>query len=145
HFLHLLGAGLWIGTLAVLALAVFPSLQAGGHRDALILTLDRFSLLARTGAAMIVASGVLAVLVYTNSLGELLTSTWGRLVLAKIGLTVLVGSTGYLNWKVITPRIISGHGDADRQLRRAVNVELLLAGVLIVITGVLVGLGTPRE
>lgn len=145
HLFHLLGAGLWLGTLAVLALAVFPSLQAEEHTGWMTITLDNFSVLARIGAAMIAASGALAVLVYTNSLLELLTTPWGRLVCAKITITVLIATAGYLNWKVNTPRIASGAPGAGARLRRAVSIELALAGALIVVTGILVGLGTPRE
>ncbi|HRP07284.1 MAG TPA: CopD family protein [Gemmatimonadales bacterium] len=145
HFTHLLGAGTWIGTLAVLSLAVFPSLRGEDRRAAMVAVLDRFSLLARTGAALIVASGGLALLVYTNSLRELFTAPWGRLVLAKIALTGLVAVAGYLNWKVNTPRIAGGAPDGSQRLRRAVVIELALAMALIVVTGILVGLGTPRD
>jgi putative copper export protein len=145
HFGHLLGAGIWLGTLAVLGLAVFPSLTATLHRRDLVAVLGGFSTLARVGALVLVASGVVATFTYTNTLSELWTTTWGKLLLAKILLFAGVASIGYWNWRVVTPRLQADDAQAGTNLRRAIAVEIMLAALLIAVTAVLVGVGTPRE
>ena len=145
HFGHLLGAGIWIGTLAVLALAVFPSLTSPLHRRDLVSLLGGFSTLARVGAVVLVVSGVIATFTYTNTLSDLWLTTWGKLLLAKLLLLAGVAVLGYWNWRVITPRLQADDATASGTLRRAVAMEVLLAVLLVAITAVLVGVGTPRE
>jgi putative copper export protein len=144
HFVHLLGAGVWVGTLAILALAVFPSLPVSRH-ELVARVLDRFSTFARIGAGLIVISGVIAALVYTNTISDLWSSTWGKLLLAKLAAVAVVALAGYRNWRVITPAVASGSEGARDELRRAISLELLFAAIVIAITAVLGGTGTPRE
>jgi putative copper export protein len=56
-----------------------------------------------------------------------------------------VAALGFWNWRVLTPRLTSGDPPAASQLRRAVAIELTLGALLIAVTAVLVGVGTPRE
>lgn len=144
HFAHLLGAGVWVGTLAVLAMAVLPSLR-DARRDRVVILLDRFSIFARLGAALILTSGLIATWVYTNTISDFWTSTWGRLLLAKLAAVAIVALAGFRNWRVITPKIVSGADGARDELRRAIHLELLFAAIVIAITAVLSGTGTPRE
>jgi copper transport protein len=92
-----------------------------------------------------VLTGVVATFTYTNALGELWTTGWGRLLLVKLALLLAVAATGYWNWRVVTPRLRADVPDTARHLRRVVAVELLLGALLLGATAVLVGLGTPRE
>jgi putative copper export protein len=144
HFGHLFGAAVWLGTLGVLALAVFPSLTAADDRPALLAILRDFSVLARLGALVIVVSGVVASWTYLTSLSDLWRSDWGRLLAAKLLTFGGVAAAGFWNWRVITPRLLADVA-AARALRRAVLLELILAGALLAITAVLVGSGTPAE
>lgn len=145
HFGHLVGAGIWMGTLAVLALAVIPSLAAAAQHRPLVSLLADFSKLARTGVLLLVVSGVVAAWTYTNTLSDLWLTTWGRLLLAKLLLLAGVAMVGFWNWRVLTPRLDADAPDAAVQLRRAVALELSLAMFLIAVTALLVGVGTPRE
>ncbi len=142
---HLLGAGLWLGTLTVLGLAVIPSLTGEEARPALAGVIERFSRYGQGGAALLVLSGALATWTYTPSISDLWTSTWGRLLLAKLALLVGVAGLGFLNWKVVTPRLVAGEPKAASQLRRAVAIELLLGLLLIAVTAVLVATALPGE
>jgi putative copper export protein len=144
HFGHLLGAGLWMGTLAVLGLAVLPSLSAVSHQRALAVLLTDFSKLARTGALLLVISGVVATWTYTSTLSDLWLTVWGKLLLAKLTLLVGVAAIGFWNWRVLTPRLSAERPYAPRQLLVAIAAEVALALFLIAVTAVLVGVGTPR-
>jgi putative copper export protein len=145
HLGHLVGGALWLGTLGVLALAVFPSLTAAAERPALASILADYSRLARTGALLIVASGVVAAWTYTTTLSDLWRTDWGKLLVIKLVLLMGVAALGFWNWRVLTPRLAGGDPPAASQLRRAVAIELALGGLLIAVTALLVGVGTPRE
>src|SRR5690606_41172734 len=64
-----------------------------------------FSIFARLGAGLIVISGVIAALVYTDTISDFWSSTWGKLLLAKLAAVAVVALAGYRNWRVITPGI----------------------------------------
>lgn len=144
HFSHLLGAAIWLGTLAVLALAVFPSLRDDDGRPAAVHILERFSVLARVGVAMVVSSGIVLVLTYTTALGELFTTGWGRLLLVKLVGFVGVAAAGYYNWRIITPRL-RHRPDGATALHRAVTTELLLAAMVIAMSVVVAAQALPRD
>ena len=145
HFAHLVGVSMWLGTLGVLALTVFPSLVTPATRPALVSVLHDFSKFARVGAVLMLVSGVVATWTYTNVLSDLWRTPWGQLLLIKLGLLGGVAGIGYWNWKVLTPRLHAAEPDAAVRLRRAVAVEVSLALVLLGVTAILVGMGTPRE
>jgi copper transport protein len=145
HFGHLLGAGLWVGTLSILAMAVFPSLIEGAQYRSMTTLLNDFSRLARTGVLLLLVSGVVATWTYISTLSDLWSSDWGRLLLVKLALLVGVAAIGFWNWRVITPRLNADEPAAPQQLRRAIAAELSLALLLVAVTAVLIGLGTPRE
>lgn len=143
HGGHLLGAGLWVGTLLVLAIAVIPSLRGDTAHAALAQVIRRFSGLARLGALLVVLSGVVATVTYVEALSQLWTTTWGLLLLAKLGAFVGIAVLGWINWRVITPRLMAGTPPAARQLRTAVAVEGALALLLLALTAVLVATALP--
>lgn len=145
HLAHLLGGTIWLGTLAILALAVFPSLTSSSDRPVLGHLLEQFSVLARLGAALLLVSGVVATFRYTASLGDLLTTGWGQLLLVKVGLFVAVGATGWWNWKVVTPRLTHDPETPVSALRRAVTVELLLGAAVLAATALLVAGALPVD
>ena len=66
-------------------------------------------------------------------------------MLVKLALLVGVAAIGFWNWRVITPRLNADDPAAPQQLRRAIAAELSLALLLVAVTAVLIGLGTPRE
>lgn len=144
-FAHLAGATVWLGTLAILALAVLPSLGGSRDRPALARILDDFSVLARWGAALLGISGIVAVLRYTDGLGQLLTSSWGQLLLVKLVAFAGVLGAGWWNWKVVTPRLVRDETASPAALRRAVAVELLLAAAVLSVTAVLVNDALPID
>lgn len=142
HFGHLVGGAVWLGTLAVLAMAVFPTLAAPGRQPALAGVVAGFSIPARIGAALLVASGVVSTWTYTGGVPTALWTTgWGRLLLVKLGLFASVAAFGWINWKRVTPQLLEGDAAAPGALRRAVHRELVLGALLLAVTAVLVGTG----
>ncbi len=140
---HLLGGGCWLGTLAALAIAVLPILRGHARMPALYGTIRRFSTMARVGVVLIVVSGVVAAWRYAGSVGALVHSSWGQLLLLKVLCLAGVLALGWWNWRVVTPALGEALAAAPARLRRAVRLELLLGAVLLAITAVLVATALP--
>ncbi|MGH7523161.1 MAG: copper resistance D family protein [Gemmatimonadales bacterium] len=144
--LHLVGAGIWLGTLAVLMIALLPLVNHSAHIPHLASVIHRYSIFARIGVVLVVASGVTAALVYSGaSVRMLLESTWGRLLLFKLGCMAGVMALGWYNWRVVTPALKAGVPGCERKLRRAIIAELSLTIAMLAITTVLVATALPGE
>lgn len=145
HATHLLGSGLWLGTLAVLARATWPVWRD----DAPVLStlrglLGAFSPLAFTGAALAIVSGLLLAYEHVDPLDALTTTAYGQTVLIKTGAVLLVAGLGFLNYRRHRGPLTS---PSDRRwLRRLAVLEAVLALVLILaLTAWLTGLPVPHE
>lgn len=146
HGVHILGSGLWLGTLAILALVVFPSLRSNEGLPALASVVRAFSTPARIGVGLVVITGVTATWRYSEgevlSLPELL---WGRLILLKVALVLGAMLLGGWNWRFGTPALLRGEAPAARTVRRAIAFELLLATVILALTAWLVASPLPSH
>jgi len=130
--LHVGAAGVWMGGLAAV-------LWMAPLRDApkLARLTHAFSPWAQRAVATLLATGGFAAWLHLPSLPALISSTYGRWLLAKIGVVGVVLLLGWLNWKVRTPRLLQ-RGET-RALRRSAVIELALGlGVTIAVTAILV-------
>jgi putative copper export protein len=144
-FTHLLGGGLWLGTLGVILVVAVPLLRGDARLPALADAVRKFSVYARVGAAMVVVSGLVAAVVYAGSVNALLGSTWGRLLLVKLGGMLGVLALGWYNWRIVTPALEGrAIASADR-LRLAIRLELALGLLMLIITTMLVVSPLPGE
>jgi putative copper export protein len=141
--IHLVGGGLWLGTLGALLIAVLPALQAHERMAALYGTIRRFSRCAQAGVALLIASGVIAAWRYAGSVSALVESTWGRLLMAKVLCLVGVLAMGWWNWRVVTPSLGQALAAAPARLRRSIRTELMLGLLLLAITALLVASPLP--
>ncbi len=145
HATHLLGSGLWLGTLAVLARATWPVWRD----DAPVLSTLRgllwsFSPLAMTGAGLAIVSGLLLSYQHVDPLEALTTTEYGQTVLIKTGVVLLVAGLGFLNYRLHRGPLTS---PSDRRwLRRLAVLEAVIALVAILaLTAWLTGLPVPHE
>ncbi|MFE2959363.1 cytochrome c oxidase assembly protein [Nocardia tengchongensis] len=131
--LHLLSTCFWVGGLfAVLAYA----LREGKYTA---LAVRRFSIVATVSFVVIAISGVINALVRLP-MSELLTTTYGKLVLAKATALILLGVMGFLQRKRAIPDLERDPQDRGALIRLA-GVEALIFAATI---GLAVGLGrTP--
>jgi putative copper export protein len=113
HAAHLVGGGVWLGTLAAL--------------------FRRFSMLALAGAGLAVAAGATAALIYVGAFENLWATVYGRTLLVKLALVGGAASCGYLNWRRVR---------SDR-LPSSATAELLFALAIVVVTAVLTELEHP--
>lgn len=146
--LHVLFASLWIGTLFVLVVAgigaVLQDEPARERRGAIVADMvNRFSPLALVSAGLVALFGVITAWRHLHRLSALWTTPYGYALLAKLVVVGVVMTLGAWNWRRQRPRL--GSEDAARAIRRSATGELIAAGVVLLITGVLVSLPSPRR
>ena len=136
HTAHLVGAGLWLGTLvAVWAVARLESRRGVDRDDAQRVApvlLQQFSRLALSGAALLLLAGVAAAALYVDSLSSLWTTGYGRMLSVKIVLVAAIAACGLVNWRRF--------GDPVREsstLPSTVSLEVALALAVVLATSVL--------
>ena len=121
--LHLLAVQLWLGGLLYLVVEARddPAYRTSARR------VSRIALLA---VLTLTATGIIQVLVALPTLGSVLTTTYGWLVLAKTGGLVILVLFGYRNQFRLLPALEEGGG--SRGLRTSVMWEtLVMAGVFM--------------
>jgi putative copper export protein len=140
HSLHLLGGGIWLGTLFCLAVAgLRPALA--GDAAAVARMVNAFSPVALVGAGLAISAGGLMAWAYVGSLANLWSTTYGKALLVKLLCLAGTAAIGALNWRVVRPRL--GTPDATNRLRRSALFELAFALLLLGATAVLVALPAP--
>jgi copper transport protein len=136
--LHALCAAYWVGALAPLLLA----LRRLSREDALVL-LRAFSAGAVLAVACLVLAGVILAALQVRTSGALLTSDYGRLLLLKLALVVVLLGLGARNRLVLTPAL-ERRADAVVGLRRTIGIDLALAVGVVALTAGLGSVPPPR-
>lgn len=138
---HVVGAGVWLGTLAVLATRLQrpPPLDEGAG-PALV---RRFSPWALAGAAVVVITGVIGTFLHLDLAqgAELLGNDWVRVLLAKTAVVGGVAIFGFLNWRRATPAYRQS-GDS-RGILRTMRIELALGSLAFLLAAILVVMSPP--
>ena len=156
---HLTAMSVWVGGLVVLAAVVLPTTGAAVAVD----VTRRFSALAFVAVAVIVASGLVQSWRQVGSLDALTTTTYGRILLVKTGIVVVLIGVAAVSRRVLQRRLLDWHpapvpravgaavdvdqppapsADDDdsvrRKLRRSVGAEVVLAAAVLAVTSLLV-------
>lgn len=142
---HIIGAGVWLGSLAVVILAGVPAAFAQRGRDGEAVVADlvnAFSPTALTGASILVTTGLFAACVQVGSVAALTHTSYGEMLILKLVFVGMTAAVGALNWRRIRRRL-GAPGKADL-LRRSVKFELMFAAGVLLVTAVLVGLAPGR-
>ena len=141
---HLLAAGAWLGGLLPPGMVVVSSRAKQLSNDDAVLVLSRFSGMAYLAVAALVASGLINGWLLVGSLSALIGTTYGELLLLKLGLFGLMLCLAASNRFWLVPALanaatISQSDLALSRLRRNILAEQIL-GVLVV--GIVNLLGT---
>ena len=131
HTIHLLGAGVWVGTLAAVLIVA---------RDAPIrLTLlRRFAPIAMSGAAMLAGAGLVMSWWYLGVFSNLWTTGYGGMLALKVALVGCVAACGGVNWQTLR-----GAAAPDDRWRPIVAMEVALAVAVVLVTSVLTETAHP--
>lgn len=150
--LHGVATAAWIGGLVGLAVLVTPAVRRLGADDRVRLAaavVVRFSALALASVALLVVTGVYRALAEV-SVDRLADTGYGRALLVKLGLFVVLLAGGAYNRLIVHPRLeraALGLDPDDRGASSALGVsvraELALAAALLVSVALLVSLPPP--
>ena len=131
--LHLAGAAGWIGALPAL---VFCLAQPLSVAELTRLTM-RFSMLGIVCVVVLAASGTVNALFLVGSFAALAGTPYGRVLLVKLGLFVVMLGLATGNKRRLTPRLVAGERNAAATLRRSAMLEVACGVAVIVLVGAL--------
>lgn len=120
---HALAAGLWCGTLAALAVTVH-------HRGQWARVLPRFSELSLICVAVLLIGGVTGALIILDSPAQLLVSGYGRVLLAKVVLTIALLILAWRNRTNWLPAARAHRATAKESQARSRTELALMAATL---------------
>ena len=145
--LHVLSAGLWIGTLFVLVVAglstALTNRDIGDQRAAVVADMvNEFSPLALTMGGSVVLFGVITAWLHLHHLAALWTTPYGYALIVKLCVVAMVFGLGALNWRRLRPKL--GAMEGSMTIRRSATGELAVAALVLAITAVLVSLPSPK-
>ena len=126
---HILAAALWCGALAALVLTV-------EHRGQWARVLPRFSQLSLVCVAALLVGGVLGAVITLGSPSQLYATGYGRLLSAKVVMTVVLGLLAYRNRTMWVPAARSHRATAVVSRSRAL-LELAIMAVALTLAAAL--------
>ena len=136
---HLLAGSIWVG--GVVALVGLLARRFRSHRRAEAADLAvRYSVLASVSLVAVGAAGLALTLVGSDSIGDLWSTDWGRLVLAKLILVAVAGLFGAVNHFLLVPRLAAQSRSIEIgvRLRQVISAEIALLGLVVVLSAQLV-------
>ena len=152
--LHVSAMSVWVGGVATLLLAVPAAtrrLDAPERTPLLAGTVSRFSTFALFAVAALVASGIAQAIPALESLSDFTNTAFGRSLLAKIALLVLLLALGAWNRRSARPRLAAlaerhePPGETGLLLRRSLRAELALMVAVLGVTAALVSYPPPAS
>jgi nitrogen fixation protein FixH len=135
QWVHFASVGVWLGGLAALLVALGQT-PAGDAAAAA----RRFSTVAGVALGVTALTGVLRAVDEVGQWTALWTTDFGRLVIVKAALLLVLAVLGAFNRYRTIPTVLT----TLRGLRRVGGAEVAVAAAIFGITGVLTGLAPPR-
>ncbi|HEY0777771.1 MAG TPA: copper resistance protein CopC [Gemmatirosa sp.] len=150
---HIVGAGGWLGSLAVVVAVGVPAARRFDptDRDAVLADLvHAFSPTALVFAGVVAVTGAFATWAHVGSVPALWQTAYGRTLLVKLALLAVVAAAGAYNWRRVGPTLGTPTGAASgatgaTRLRRSATLELLVGLLVLAATAVLVATPPPVE
>jgi len=145
--IHRLAAGAWIGTLFMIVVAGIPVVLRSNlpaeRRGTLVADLiDAFSPFALASAGTLAVFGVITAWLHLHTLAALWTTPYGITLIIKLIVVVCVVALGAFNWQRQKPLL--GTEAGARRLRGSATAELITAGVVLLVTAILVSVPSPK-
>ena len=141
---HVLGAGSWIGTLAVMLVVGLPALSRMNPTDAPRAgsSLTRaYHTVAVDGVILVVISGTIAAVLRLPAFSALWTTDYGSWLFRKLIFVLIALAFGTYHWRrVVTPEWTS---DTHRKFSRSALAEFVVGLVIVALTAMLVSTPMP--
>jgi copper transport protein len=151
---HVLAMSAWLGGLVVL-LACVPAatrvLAPANRTRLLAAVLVRFSAVALAAVCVLAATGTTQAILEVRHLDALTASAFGRSVLIKSGLLIVLVGLGAINRRRVVPAMrrlaaaAASPGRPGRLLRLTLRSEVALVLVVLGVTGALTGYAPPTS
>lgn len=145
HGTHVVAAGLWLGTLALVLMTTSEEVPEGDAASsdgaAFAEVIDRFSPLALGAVGVLVVAGLTATWRHVGTPANMV-SPYGLVLGLKIAAFVAAAVCGWINWRVGRPTLRS-FGGAQRRLRRLAWLEITFGTIAVALTAVLGLLSMP--
>lgn len=144
---HVAAMSAWVGGLALLLLVVPAAarkLDPPDRTRLLALLVTRFSTLALTAVATLLATGIAQSILHLDALSDLVDTAFGRAILVKSALFVALIALGAHNRRRSQPALtrLAARGEAPGRaggvLRRTLRAEIALMAVVLAVTAALV-------
>jgi copper transport protein len=147
---HLLGVALWVGGLGYFAtLFWWSAFCEESPATELAWAIPAFSLLAAGAVGLLTMSGLYLAQLHLGSLGQLLSTPYGRILLAKLGVVAFVAALGGYHQFVAHPHIVASLERSGRSLDRGaqrfsktLRIEAIL-GLLALLLAAFLGTTSP--
>jgi putative copper export protein len=102
-----------------------------------------FSPLALSMGGVVVLFGAITAWRHLHTISALWTTPYGYALIAKLCFVAMVFALGAWNWRRQRPTL--GSDTAAASIRRSSTAELSVAGIVLVITAILVSLPSPKD
>ena len=147
--IHATAAALWLGGLVGLVMVL--SVRTPETVRATAGIIGRFSRMAFWSVIALTLAGLTLTITGSDaSLNSILTTTWGQLVLAKIGLTLIVVLIAAWNRRTLVPSLTSPTENTDElavrwaTLLRTIRAEAVLLVAVLALTAIVVNVPPAR-
>ncbi len=136
--IHLAAMAVWLGGLVMLVAFLLP--KADERELGAILPI--WSRWAATAVAALIVAGVVQALIEVSSLDGLFFTTYGRLILVKVGLAAIVLGVAWYSRRLVRSKAAE---ERPSGLRRVVWAELAVTAVVLGVTSALVQIPPARS
>ena len=133
---HAVAAGSWIGSLGIILTVGRTASGAPLDAELFAAQLRGFSPLAIVSVATLLSMGIVLAWTHLTAPSDLWTTTYGRILSAKIGGSAVVMLLGLANWQRGLPTL--GTDVGSRVTHRRAAWEVSLAAIVLLLTAVLV-------
>jgi copper transport protein len=137
-WIHLVAVSAWIGGLLPLAILTHGKNPLPG-------LVPYFSRMALVCVGLIGLTGLYSSLIHIDSLAALTGTTYGRAVILKVTLYLILVGLGAINLLILSPRMAQSIPSGLRWLGRTVPVEMTLAVIILLAAGVLSSSAPARD
>ncbi len=128
---HVTTATIWAGGVAMLALTIQRRRHTNQPSQALQLAM-RFSVVATAALTFAGVAGIALSVIVLDSISDLWSTPWGRLLIAKVAAVAVAGAGGAYNHRIIVPALNQTH-DNHATINRFRTVVTLEAAALIAV------------
>jgi len=133
---HVIAAGLWVGGLFSLAIALRGKSESMSP-DTLAKIIPRFSTLAGSALLAVVVGGASNVWIFLPNIAALWSTTYGRILSLKVLAVLLLIAFGAVNRYVVLPQLKNRQAEAGtlfaKWIRREVWVALMVLGLTAIL------------